>query len=80
MKCKLIEEVSGNEVKPGMTVLSFKNEIFKVTGFLSPQHVGSTGRVLVKACDETSTKYEQAYYPQVFGLKIIEAPNDPFDN
>jgi hypothetical protein len=78
MKCKLIEEASGNEVKPGMTVLNFRNEIYKVTGFLSPQHVGSTGRVLVVSCDE-NTK-EQMFYPNVFGLKIVEAKDDPFDN
>ena len=78
MKHKLVEEKTGKEVKPGMRVLSFKDEIFEVTGFQTPYHVGSTGRVLVKAC--TPDAEEQAFYPQVFGLKIVEAKDDPFDN
>ena len=70
MKHKLVEEASGKEVKPGMTVVSFRNELFKFLDFRSPQHSGSTGRVHVKHCD---TGLEQEFYPQVFGLKIIEA-------
>jgi translation elongation factor P/translation initiation factor 5A len=77
MKHKVIEEVSGNEVKPGMKILSIRNEIYEFQSFRSPQHGGSTGRVQVKCCD-TGTEYE--CYPQVFGLKIVEAQNDPFDN
>jgi len=77
MKHKLVEEASGKEVKPGMKVLSFKDEIYEFQSFRSPQHAGSTGRVQVKCCD---SGIEQEFYPQVFGLKIVEAQNDPFDN
>lgn len=77
MRHKLIEEASGNEVKPGMKILNFRNEIWEYLSFRSPQSAGSTGRVHVKHCD---TGVEREFYPQVFGLKIIEAQNDPFDN
>lgn len=77
MRHKVIEEASGNEVKPGMKVLSFRNEIYEFQSFRSPQSAGSTGRVQVKHCD---TGTEQEFYPSVFGLKIVEAQNDPFDN
>lgn len=79
MKHKLIEAASGNEVKPGMTILDFRNDIYKVVSFTSPRHAGSSGRVNVVSVEDTPA-VERSYYPSVFGLKIVEAPNDPFDN
>ena len=80
MKYKLIEKASGSEVKPGMRVLSFRNEIFEVLSFDSPNRAGSTGRVNVKPVEGPELKQEQSFYPSVFGLEIVEAPSDPFDN
>lgn len=77
MKYRLIEEASGNEVKPGMNLVTFKNELYKFNSFRSPLHAGSTGRVNVTDVD-TGVEYE--FYPQVFGLKIVEAQSDPVDN
>ena len=77
MKYMLIEEESGKEVKPGMNVLSFKGEIFKVTGFLSPRYMGCTGRVLVrKPEDPPLPSNEYMCFPSTFGLEIVEVQND----
>jgi len=69
MTYKLIEEASGNEVKPGMTILSFRNELYKFISFRAPHKPGSTGRINVEHCD---TGREQEFFPTVFGLKIVE--------
>jgi hypothetical protein len=74
MSCKLIEEASGKEVKSGMNVLNFRNEIYKVVDFLTPKHMGSTGRVIVVKPEDPEHKY--MFYPQVFGLKIVEMQDD----
>lgn len=77
MKYMLIEENSGQEVKPGMNVLSFKNEVFKVTGFLSPRYIGCTGRVLVRKPEDLALPHnEYMCYPSVFGLEIVEVQDD----
>jgi len=65
----VVEENSGKQVKPGMRILSFKDEIYEFYSFDSPRHAGNTGRVNVKDA-ETGDIY--SYYPQVFGLKIVE--------
>ncbi len=77
MKYKLIESASGKEIKPGMNLVSFNNQMYKFKDFKSPKHGGSTGRVNVTHCD---TGVEREFYPSVFGLEIVEAPRDPFDN
>ena len=77
MRYKVVEEASGNEVKPGMRICSFRGDLYEFNSFRSPQHAGSTGRVNVTHCDN---KVEYEFYPNVFGLKIVEAKNDPFDN
>lgn len=74
MRYKLIEVASGNEVKPGMHVLTFRNEVCTVTGFQAPRHAGSTGRVFVKLGGA-----DLAFFPSVCGLKIVESPSDKFD-
>jgi len=70
MKHKLIEIKTGAEVKPGMNILSFRNEIWKLESF--------KGSKLTAVNPETG--WRQEFYPTVFDLKIVEAQNDPFDN
>ena len=70
MRHKLIEIKSGAEVKPGMTIIDFRNEIWKLVSFqvMSPP---STGRVTVISAD-SDNKMERQFYPSVFDLKIVE--------
>jgi hypothetical protein len=73
MRHKLIEQETGAEVKPGMRVLDFRNEIFEVVGFSVPRREGSTGRVQVKKPGQlVAIGHEQEFYPSVFGLKVVE--------
>ena len=79
MRHVLVEEIGGAEVKPGMRVLDFRNEIYEVVGFRVPHRDGSTGRVQVKKPGQTVTPgHEQEYYPSVFGLKIVEIDESKF--
>lgn len=70
MRHKLIEMATGAEVKPGMNLIDFRNEMYKLVSFtvMSPP---STGRVVVTAADDPH-KREHEFYPSVFGLKIVE--------
>lgn len=67
MTHKLINEKTGEQVKPGDTVTDFRGTKWTLLSFqvLQPP---STGRVVVQSVD-----YESAFYPSVFGLKIVEA-------
>ena len=76
MHYKLIEEASGNEVKPGMTLIDNSNEMWKLVSFKS-KPFPSIGRVTVR---HVGKDYERDLYPSVFGLKIVESPVDKFDN
>jgi hypothetical protein len=67
MATKLVN-LKGEEVQPGEVVSSFRGELYTVRGFLSPRHAGSTGRVLVSRTGCA----EEAFYPSVFDLKIVE--------
>ena len=69
MRHKLIEIKSGAEVKPGMTIIDFKGEIWKLIAFrmIAPP---STGQVIVQNTD--AYKEVQEFYPSVFDLKIVE--------
>lgn len=70
MRHKLIEIKSGAEVKPGMTIIDFRNEIWKLVSFrvTTPP---SNGKVTVVSAD-TDNKMEREFYPSVFDLKIVE--------
>lgn len=78
MRYKLIETASGKEVKPGMTILDHHNHIWKLQGVWPPRSASSTGRVIVQDTDNLNEVCE--FYPSVFGLQIVEAPDGPFDN
>ena len=69
---KLVEEQTGAEVKPGMNIISFRNEVYKLVSFKVYQPP-STGRVIAKHVD---TGTERELYPSVFGLKIVEVNDD----
>lgn len=70
MRHKLIETKTGAEVKPGMTILDFRDEIWKLISFrvTAPP---SWGKVLVQSTDGKRT--EREFYPSVFDLQIVEA-------
>ena len=70
MRHILIEKASGAEVKPGMTLIDFRNKMWKLVSFkvTAPP---STGKVTVISVDED--KHEREFYPAVFGLEIVEA-------
>jgi hypothetical protein len=72
MRHILVEENGGAEVKPGMRVLTFRNEIYELIGFTVPGSDASTGRVQVKKPGEQVLPgHGREYYPSVFGLKIV---------
>lgn len=64
---RLVHETTGEDAKPGDTVISFRNEEAILIAGRPPHRPGSTGRVYVRwADDETATEAE--FYPSVFGL------------
>jgi hypothetical protein len=75
---KVVKRGTNEQVKPGQQIMSFKGDPYIYAGFESPRHVGSSGRVLVKALNEPDSE-ERAYYPAVFDLTIVETSNGHFD-
>jgi hypothetical protein len=69
---KLIEHVSGAEVKPGMNLLDFRSRMFKFVSF-RVLSAPSTGRVLVT---DIEGGQEHEFYPEVFGLNIVQDSPD----
>lgn len=65
----LVETASGNTVKTGMRLLSYKNEVYELVSFRAPHGAESTGRVVVRHCDSGGTR---EFFPSVFGLEIQE--------
>lgn len=72
VKHKLIEKASGAEVKPGMTLISHKNDMYKLISF-RVQQPPSTGKVLVQPIGDNTGKFDREFYPSVFDLEIVEA-------
>ena len=64
---KLVNEKTGEAVKIGDKVISFRHESATVTGWEEPRHSGSTGRVYV-VFDGTAHWFSSGYYPGVFDL------------
>jgi hypothetical protein len=65
---KLVNKVTGAEIKVGDKVRDFRNEEVTVTGYALPIHGGSEGQVMLKEYDG----YEVVRYPSVIGARIIE--------
>lgn len=68
MHYKLIDERTGNEIKSGEKVTTFRGETYELTDFSPPKHSASTGRVYL-ADDEGNT---MEFYPGVIGAKIVD--------
>lgn len=67
----LVHETTGETVKRGDAVKSFRNESFVLCSWTPPKHAGSTGRIYVRAKgDRVGTSRE--YFPSVCGLVIKE--------
>jgi hypothetical protein len=64
---RLINEKTGAEVKTGDVVHDFRGRPAYVTGWATPRHGGSTGRVYVKIMSDHA--FDAEYYPSVYGLK-----------
>ena len=75
MRHELVEDDTFAPVKPGMRLLSYRNEIYELVSFRAPRHAASTGRVIVRHCD---TGKEHEFFPSVFNLKIMEIDNERF--
>lgn len=66
MKGRLIDMRTGRVIRVGDDVADFRGELARVTGWDSPRHPGSSGRVTVRTDDGP----EREYYPSVFNLRI----------
>jgi hypothetical protein len=66
---KLIDEITGVEIKTGMTRETFRGEKVIVTGAKPPHKPGSTGRVYVRCINELGS---MEYFPSVIGAKWSE--------
>jgi len=64
---QLINEKTKQPVKTGDVVHDFRGRPAFVTGWATPRHGGSTGRVYVKIMSDHALDAE--YYPSVYGLK-----------
>jgi len=67
---RLIKETTGVEVNTGDIVHDFRGKAAYVTGWATPRHSGSTGRVYVKEMNDQGFTGE--YYPSVYGLKWVD--------
>lgn len=65
MKGRLVDK-DGRTVNVGDDVVDFRGNMARVTGWDSPRHAGSTGRVCVREDDGG----EREYFPSVYGLRI----------
>lgn len=66
---KLVNTLSGDEVKVGHRVHMHNGGIVEITDIVKPHKPSSTGRVYVKDLEEGWTA---SYFPSVVGAKWIE--------
>jgi len=64
---KLVDDVTGREVKVGDLTYTFRNEAVRVVGIREPAHRGSTGRVTLCFVGEEENEHESEfdYFPGV---------------
>jgi hypothetical protein len=65
---KLLCEETGNEIKAGDAVVTFRGERATVIGFQPPQHPASTGRVHIKDAEGR----DHWFFPGVINARIVE--------
>lgn len=65
---RLVHKDTGEEIKIGVTLKSRDGDVTLI-GFRKPHKPSSSGRVFVKADDDT---FEQSLFPHVFDLKIVD--------
>lgn len=68
-KVKLVHELSGEEIKVGDTVKTFRGEDAVVTHMRPPQHSASSGKVTVRL---VGNKLETEFFPSVIFAKFKE--------
>ncbi len=67
---KLINTETGEVVKRGDHLTTFRGELFILDDWVDPKHPGSTGRVYGKLYDDHGT-YCSEFFPSVVGCKIV---------
>ena len=72
---KLVNEKTGQEVKVGEVVTSFRGEKFTLRSAELPRHSGSSGRVVVLPKGVTNSFDAQEFFPSVFDLKFVTDSN-----
>lgn len=70
----LVYSSTGEPVRVGDIVKTFRSDVVQVEGIREPQHEGSTGRVWVRSL-YNSTKRE--YFPGVIDAKWVEGACAP---
>lgn len=66
---RLINETTGQEVKEGDTVTTFRGEKGILSGFREPHKPSSTGRVYVEFEGQS---YTSEFFPSVIDCKIVD--------
>jgi hypothetical protein len=66
---KLINETTGQEVKEGDTVTTFRGEKGILQSFREPHKPSSTGKVYVKF---EGAEWSREFYPSVIDCKIVD--------
>lgn len=69
-KLKLFNSKTGEQLKVGDRVKTFRGESATLLGMQEPQHAASTGRVFVKI---DGTQYESSFFPGVIGAEWRDA-------
>jgi hypothetical protein len=83
MGIRLQHAVTGIRIAEGDTVITFREEVYTLTGIEAPRHPGSTGRViLTRPCTHSPADHERiywcrgieqaAYYPAVIDAEIVD--------
>ncbi|MCY0941931.1 hypothetical protein [Streptomyces antarcticus] len=70
---RLIDEATGNEIKPGDVVTTFRNEEYKLAMISRPAEGNSTGRVIItRPCGHSEDEHKELWWcrgedaPEVF--------------
>lgn len=71
MSYRLICERTGEEIKVGDEVDTFRGDQVRVVGIRPPHRPGSSGRVIVDELSANGSR-GQEYFPSVIDAKIVE--------
>lgn len=67
----LVYNSTGEPVKVGDIVKTFRDDVVQVESIREPHHAGSTGRVYVRSLDHSTLR---EYFPGVIDAKWVERP------